>query len=91
MIRGARVRRPACTIAPMVVITRAALLIVAALFALGAGTVAQPDRASHTHLVIVVDGLRPDSGCSGWDSEASSFARIIRCFRPSRGSTDHRS
>jgi arylsulfatase A-like enzyme len=45
----------------MVVPTRAALLIVAVLIALGAGTRAQQDRASRTHLVIVVDGLRPDS------------------------------
>ena len=44
----------------MVVPTKA-LLIVAVLIALGAGARAQPDRTSHTHLVIVVDGLRPDS------------------------------
>jgi len=36
------------------------VLIAAALLALGSGAGAQQERASHTHLVIVVDGLRPD-------------------------------
>jgi arylsulfatase A-like enzyme len=36
------------------------LLIAAALLVLGAGAPAQQERAPHTQLVIVVDGLRPD-------------------------------